>query len=240
MEDFTLALALYDFVPVALTGIAVYFIARLIQASNVPQSELAFLGGGLVVVAGLSKAIWKLNATLTGQDLVWLANLLFPLMAPGFALLAAGMWGAQRQLRGKAAPAWLWFIPLALIGITYAIAAYQIWGAGVERGWFPPVMNLASLANIVLTVLLFLTAWRAGQRGLAFLFLVNLGMVFALIPIAQMETQSIAIHWFEQTLTAVGAATFAYAAYRLYALLVETRLPAQASVDPRVSSMTGA
>lgn len=218
MGDFTLSLALYDFVPVALTGIAVWFIARLVQSAGVRGAELALVGAGMVFTAGLLKALWKLNVTVTGQDVLWMANALFPLMAPGFALLAGGMWGAQRSLRGKTVPAWLWAAPLVLIAVTYVIAAYQTWGVGVERGWFTPIMNLASLANIVLTVALFSIAWRQGRRGLALLFLVNLAMVFALIPIAMMDSHSIAIHWFEQTLTVIGAGTFAYAAYRLYGL----------------------
>jgi hypothetical protein len=239
MEEFTLGLALYDFVPVALTGVAVYFIARLIQAAEVDYAALAFAGAGLVFTAGLLKALWKLNATLTGGDVLWMANALFPLMAAGFALLAAGMWGAQRRLRDRRAPGWFWLVPLALIGVTYGVAAYQTWGAGVERGWFGPVMNLASLANITLTVLLFGTAWRQGRRGLAFLFLVNLAMVFALIPIAQMESQSIAIHWFEQTLTAVGAGTFALASYRLYRIIAVEPTVAQVEPSPTVSPVAG-
>jgi hypothetical protein len=38
-------------------------------------------------------------------------------------------------------------------------------------------------------------------------------MVFALQPIAAMPDKSIAIHWFEQTLTSGGAAAFALAGY---------------------------
>jgi hypothetical protein len=67
-----------------------------------------------------------------------------------------------------------------------------------------------------LTLLLFAFAWQRGQRAVAMLFTVNLAMVFALIPIAQMDSHSIAMHWLEQTLTAVGAGAFAYAAFRLY------------------------
>jgi hypothetical protein len=240
MEEFTLGLALYDFVPVVLTGIAVFFIARLTQAGNVPYATLAFLGAGLVFAAGLLKAIWKLNATLTGVDVVWMANALFPLMAPGFALLAAGMWGSQRGLRGRDVPVWFWLAPLALIGLTYSIAAYQTWGAGIERGWFTPIMNLASAANITLTAVLFLLAWRQGQRGLASLLLVNLAMVFALIPIAQMESHSIAMHWFEQTLTAIGAGTFAYANYRLYQTITTDATVDGARTGSKASLVTGA
>jgi hypothetical protein len=213
MEDFTIGLALYDFVPVLLTGIAVYFIASIVGSRQVPGARLATIGAILVFAAGLSKATWKLIATLTGIDLVWLASLLFPLMAPGFALLAAGVWMSRGTLDPRTGRIWL--APLALIILAFGWAAYRV-GLGVERGWFMPIMSLASLSNIALTVLLFMTAWQRGRRTIAVLFTVNLAMVFALIPIAQMESHSIAMHWLEQTLTAVGAAAFAYASFRLY------------------------
>ncbi len=235
MEEFTIGLALYDFVPVALTGIAVYFIAQLVRMSRVPGAGYAVAGALLVVAAGLSKAVWKLNATINGVDVTWLANALFPLMAPGFTLLAAGAWGVWRHARGKTVSRRLWLVPLALIAVTYAFALYQAQVAGVERGWFPPIMNLASLANIGLTVLLFLIAWHQQQRAIAFLLFFNLAMVFALIPIAQMETQSIAIHWFEQTLTAIGAGTFAYANFRIYREAAET-VPAVGDRDNMLST----
>ena len=212
MEDFTLGLALYDFVPVGLTGIAVYFIARVVRERGVPAHQMAAVAAGLVFAAGLSKAIWKLIATISGHDLVWLASMLFPLMAPGFALLAAGVWASQRRQPPNTALFWL--MPVVLIGVVYALAVYRM-GAGFERGWFMPIMALASLSNICLTVLLFAMAWRRGLRWVAMLFTVNLGMVFALIPIAQMDSHSIAMHWLEQTLTAVGAAAFAYSSFRL-------------------------
>lgn len=212
MEDFTLGLALYDFVPVVLTGIAVLYIARAIKMSGVPSASFAGLGAVLVFTAGLSKAAWKLIATLTNQDIAWLATLLFPLMAPGFALLAAGVWAGQRQRALRTAL--FWIVPFAAIALAFTFAIYRM-SQGVERGWFMPIMALASLSNIVLTVLLFRMAWKRGSRAIAILFTINLAMVFALIPIAQMDSHSIAMHWLEQTLTAVGAAAFAFAAFKL-------------------------
>lgn len=222
MQDFTLGLALYDFVPVLLTGVAVFYIARITQISGVPAAQLAGIGAALVLAAGLSKATWKLIATLSGQDLTWLAAMLFPLMAPGFALLAAGIWAARRRIRSKPVPSWFWIAPLAIIALSFTLAAYRM-ETGIERGWFMPVMSLASLSNIALTILLFMTAWQQGQKIIAVLFTVNLAMVFALIPIAQMDSHSIAMHWLEQTLTAVGALAFAIAAFKLFRRLVMTR-----------------
>ena len=219
MTDFTLSLALFDFLPVLFTGLAVYWIAAMAQTSDTEQSYLPFLGAALVFGAGALKATWKLTVTLTQQDISWMANALFLLMAPGFVLLVVGLWEQRRRLAGKTMPIWGWSVAWLLIVLTYGLAAYRTWLAPVERGWFMPMMSLASLGNITLTILLFMTAWGQGKRGLAFLFTVNLAMVFALIPIAQVAHKSIALHWFEEALTTFGAACFAVAAYRLYQLL---------------------
>jgi len=74
---------------------------------------------------------------------------------------------------------------------------------------------LASVANVGLSILLIRDALRVQRRGAALLFFVNIAMVFALQPIAAMPDKSIAIHWFEQTLTTGGAAAFALASYLL-------------------------
>ncbi len=169
----------------------------------------------LVTLAGLSKATWKLGAAVTGEDVVWLANALFPLMAPGFTLLATAVWSAMRRLHGQPPVANLWPIVLVVIFLVYTVAGVRHWGLGVTRGWFMPIMTLASLTNLWLTALLMIEAGRRGKWGVALLFIVNVGMVFALQAIAQIEPKSIALHWFEQTLTTIGAASFALAAYLL-------------------------
>ena len=60
MTDFTLSLALFDFLPVLFTGLAVYWIACMAQGGDTAQSYLPFLGAALVFVAGALKATWNL------------------------------------------------------------------------------------------------------------------------------------------------------------------------------------
>lgn len=219
MSDFTLGLALYDFAPVFLTGVAVYMLALNIIKAGVPEARLAALGAGLVFVAGLTKAYWKLNVVLTGQDVTWLANLLFPLMAPGFIILAVGMWGANQLRLGRSVSNRLWFLAIILIAITYMTAGYRVAFTDIDRGWFMPVMGLASLGNISLTIILVAMAIRRQKWGLMLLFVINLGMVFVLIPLSQVEPQTIALHWFEQSLTTAGSAAFALASVWLFRIL---------------------
>ncbi|MGF1507058.1 MAG: hypothetical protein ACFB51_18285 [Anaerolineae bacterium] len=231
MEEFTIGLALYDFLPGIFIGIALFLIARMVQRTDPSSAPMAYIGAGLVTASGVFKALWKLIIATGGPDIVLLDEQLFILMAPGFTLTMVAVWSALRARRGKHSPGWLWVLPVAAIAIVYAIGLYQTLGAGVERGWFQPVMSLASIANLTLTVLLVIECVRSGKWPVGVLFVINFVMIFPLIAIAQMSEISIAMHWFEQTLTVGQSAAFALAAY-LLSRTVTTQLPETPSVAP--------
>ena len=212
LPAFGLDLALANFLPVLFTALALLCIARLVRALSQAEARMALIGAELVVLAGLSKAVWKLILALGGPDLPWLANALFPLMAPGFTLLACALWSAQRTAPARVSP---WLPALVLIGTGYAIAGYRSFGLALERGWFLPMMILASVANLSLTMLLLREAWRRQALFLAPLFLANFAMVFALQRIARIEPKTLSLHWLEQSLTAGGASAFALGAWLL-------------------------
>lgn len=220
---FGLDLALANFAPVLFTALALLCVARLVRELSQSDARMALIGAALVVLAGLSKAAWKLILALGGPDLPWLANALFPLMAPGFTLLACALWHAARSTPARPSP---WLLALLLIGAGYGIAVYRSLGLALERGWFLPLMVLASVANLSLTLLLLREAWRRQALWLAPLFLANFAMVFALQRIARIEPKTLSLHWLEQSLTAAGAGAFALGAWLL------VRRNATASVKP--------
>ena len=215
MLDFTLGLALYNFVPVMLTGVALWFLIRFVHDLDAPHDGLARLGGVLILAGGLSKATWKLIAATTGADLGWLAGALFPLMAPGFALLAVAIWSATRRLRGRSPPGG-WRIALLAVLLVFGLAAVRQWLLDIPRGWFLPLLALASLANLGASLLLMQAAIILHRWWIALLFAINLAMIFALQPIAMASPKTLALHWLEQTLTALGTGCFALAAYWLW------------------------
>ncbi len=137
-------------------------------------------------------------------------------MAPGFALLALGLWGAVYRQRGNPRLAWLGWAGLAAVVIVFAVAGLRAWVLDIPRGWFLPLLVLASLGNLGSSVLLIRAALGLRRWGTALLFAVNLAMIFALQPIAMASPKTLAMHWLEQSLTAVGTACFALAAYRLW------------------------
>jgi hypothetical protein len=221
LPAFGLDLALANFLPVLFTALALLCIARLVRALAEADAPMALTGAALVVLAGFSKAAWKLILALGGPDIASLANALFPLMAPGFTLLAWALWQAQRKAPAPRRNPWL--LPLALIGLAFGIAALRSVALAVERGWFLPLMILASVANLSLTVLLLREAWRRRALGLAPLFVANLAMVFALQRIARIEPKTLSLHWLEQSLTATGAGAFALGAWLLLRRVAASR-----------------
>ena len=213
--EYSISLALYDFLPSIFTAIGLVFVAQMVTQADAANRRLAYVGAVLVVVAGFTKALWKLIMALGGPDILVLREALFPLMGPGFLLVALAIWAAMRRTHGKPSPRYL--VPLALV-VVFAfctLALVLTFGAGNPRGYFPVFLMLATISNISIAVMCIRESLTQGKRLAAMLFFVNIGMVFALQPIAAMPDKSIAIHWFEQTLTVGGAAAFAYAAFLL-------------------------
>jgi hypothetical protein len=215
MPNFPIPLAVFNFLPVALTGVALWFLARYVRCQAAASFRPALLGAGLILAGGLSKAAWKLIAAASGLDLAWLATALFPLMAPGFALLCAAIWDATRRQRGLRPPPGLWPATLVTIAFALAVAAYRQWVLASPRGWFLPLLALASLGNLGLSSLLIGACLRRRRWSIAALFAVNLGMIFALQPIAMATPKTLVLHWLEQSLTAFGTGCFALAAFLL-------------------------
>jgi hypothetical protein len=221
MEDFTLGLALYDYLPGIISGVGLFFLAMITRRYAPKFAPVAYAGVGLVALAGFLKATWKLTVVLTGQDVVWLAESMFPLMGPGFLLVGVAYWAGVRGSRGKGAPGWLPLAAFALIGL----AAAQVAFAGTLEALHDTSMMFASVANLTLTILLVGEMVRQGRWYLAPLFVVNIAMIFVLQGIANMETMSVAIHWLEQTITVVGAGAFAVGTYLLMRLITRPAPP---------------
>lgn len=216
MHELTLPLALFNLLPVLFTALALFFLARLVGDVDPFNQRLAWAGAALILLGGLSKATWKLVLVTTAVDLTWLAGALFPLMAPGFALLAGAVAGVFLQVRGWRRTAWVGYGVGGVVLLVLALVVVRTLAMEIPRGWFLPLLALVSVANLVLSLLLIATALRLRRRLMAVLFAVNLMMVFALPPIAMMGPDSLFLHWLEQILTAVGTAAFALGAYWLW------------------------
>ncbi|MBN2886721.1 MAG: hypothetical protein JXM75_08455 [Chromatiaceae bacterium] len=225
MQDFTLALALYDFVPVLLTAIGLWWLVRYV-ADHLPAAlGMAALGALLILLGGLAKALWKLLAATLGLKLPWLSEALFPLMAPGFVLLAVALWSATQPARLSQRGRWLLALGV-LLAAGLAVGLRQ-WVLEIPRGWFLPLLTLASLGSLGVNLLLIAAAVRLRRWEVVVLLALNLAMVFALQPMARAGALTLRQQWIEQSLTAFGGLCFALGIWWLWKAAMQAEIRAR-------------
>ncbi|MFA1547871.1 hypothetical protein [Actinomadura chokoriensis] len=192
MTDYPIALAVEDFVPVALTAAGVALLRH--KHALIPAAS------ALIVTGGFAKATWKLIVALDGPDLRWLHEALFPLLAVGFTLLVFAL---SRELHRSGHPV------LLAVPLLAALAA----SAALRDSW--PAMVWTIIAVTGAGALLLRAAVRAGDTLGASLFGLWLAGQYLLGPMAARAEQSISLQWVEQSCNTLAQAAFAFAAWRL-------------------------
>jgi hypothetical protein len=195
-SDVTFALALEDYVPVILTGIAVLLLARWTPV----RRPLALLGALLILAGGLAKASWKLIAVGFGHDIHVLAEALFPCLSTGFVLLSWALLAAA----GRRIP---WPIPAAVIAVTLGASA-ALWAT-----W--PALITTILGATALAVALVLLARPHRDRLAITAALVWIAGQYTLGPLAAKAGQTLTLQWIEQICNSVAQAALLYAAWRV-------------------------
>lgn len=217
-ETYSLALALQDYVPVALSAAGLFYLAEMIArlSGDARISRIALLGAWLVMLGGGIKASWKLNLALTGVDVRWMDNALFVLLGPGFTALAWALSAAQRRLAGQPLTSrWAWLFPFLVSALFLATAAGLAWSQPGTRTWFFVLLGMTTIANFSLSGLAIRQAWGQGRRGIALLFLLNVIAILALQGFARAGDRTELVQWIEQILNSLSNLAFALAAYRL-------------------------
>ncbi len=72
--EYTLSLALVDFLPVLFTAIGYFFLYRMVSHINEQQGKIASIGAILIIAGGFFKAVWKLTmvATNSATNIAWM------------------------------------------------------------------------------------------------------------------------------------------------------------------------
>lgn len=213
--DYTISLALVDFIPVIFSAVGVFLIARMIAEVVLTSGSVAYLSALLIALGGLTKATWKLIIATTGEDIVWLDDLLFVMLGPGFTLLAWALWNMQLALRNKPPAPKVWLRPLGVIALFGLGALSARIFQPQARYWVYILLTLTTFANLAVGVLLIRQAKRHGLTLAAGLFLFNLIAIFALSGLARVPEQTIALQWVEELLNTAAQGAFVVAAWQL-------------------------
>ena len=202
-ETYPLALAMYDFVPVAFFQIGAIFLVRTsTRMCGLRCSRLAIVGSLLIFLGGFLKAIWKLLFTIGVGDYQWLSESQFPLVAPGFLVLLIAvimMARSDREARTINAASILlmatWKIPFLI------------------------VMTLTSMGvQGILTYVSFQRKAKLAAAGfiVAFLGLVGMGAMAS-------GEQTLARQWIEQSVNSVGQLGFMVGSILLHQNVVDSQ-----------------
>jgi hypothetical protein len=193
-QTYTLELALFNFIPNIAFLIGAYFLVRITSKVCTKSCKwLTLIGSFLVVFAGVLKATWKLLFTLGWANILWMSDIQFVLMAPGYLMI---------------------FIAMILLACNLR-SQYEILPALLMAGWkipFLAVMTLASLGTHI--VLIYLSLKHRSRLG-AISFLLGLILLLSMGALAGGE-QTIARQWLEEWVNAFAQTGFAIGAWLLY------------------------
>jgi hypothetical protein len=214
--EFTLSLALLDFVPVFLTAFGFIHLIRLAFSVLPKQGRIAFLGGTLIVLGGFFKALWKLLMSLSNStiDIGWMEDGLFVFMAPGYLLFAWSMWQVARSVQGKRIFG-AWLVPSLMSVIALGSSYYLFVSLPDSPAWERVLLSVTVLANFASGILLIIFAFRQKLSLAGWLFLLNLICVFALNGLAR-TSQTILIHWINEIINTLSCLGFMIAAKIVY------------------------
>ena len=217
MYQYSIGLAAFDFVPVVLSGIGLYFVSATATLWGARWQNLARVAAVLVLTGGLSKASWKLIVATQQIDVSWMNSALFFCLAPGMLMLATVVWAASGN-RGSGTRRLTILLPA--IVITGAIVISLIWPNQRYHTYY--LLLFTTLGNLALVGQLIAKAWQLKQLKLSVMFFCNILAVFVLAGLARIPEQTEPLQWIEELINTVGQGAFAYAAYSLYSTLKST------------------
>lgn len=219
MQEYSIALALEDFLPVIFSAIGLFILANMIRDMDDRCAPMAYMGAALITLGGLSKASWKLiyAVTETQTNITLLDNALFFCLAPGFILITFALWHSQRTVFEQKQNANIWRTPLIIAGVT-VLTGIMV-GMGIydetregRQIWFFILLGMTTIFNFVALGLAIRQALKQRVILAAILFGVNLFAIIAMQGLARSAEQTEALQWIAQGVNTVSQLGFIFAA----------------------------
>ena len=214
MENYTLSLALFDYVPVIAAAIGFFLICRYCAIVGHSTGAWVVFIPLLAVTGGFLKASWKTILVLTGNNVQWMSDQLFFFLASSYLVLATLViksLGAER--RGRALRDDWWRIPAA-VAVAVVSTAFLLKQGFEQRYWAFFLLGILSICNLVFAIRLIAHSFAHRNWLSGGLFIVNL-VAYALVALARLPQQDLMLQWIEESLNVVAASAFAVAAWHL-------------------------
>jgi hypothetical protein len=203
--EFTVPMALEDFIPVVFTAIGLIILSKYISAKYSNLSFLAWVGTNLVISDGVLKAVWKLIYAAAGTDIAWMKDSLFVLMGPGFIFVSWALW---RGLKDKISTAkQIWLVPLIIV-IPSLILSYYLATTQESRAWARVLLTLTTVGILFTNGQIIFSCVKNKLYLPIILLIINIITIFGQAFLSQLP-QTTALHWIGQLNNTVSWAAFA-------------------------------
>jgi len=214
--EYSMGLALFDFVPVLLSSAGLLYLARALGLINPAIKWQALASAILIIAGGFCKVFWKFLIAATDVHYAVLNNMFFILLAPGFTLLTYYLWSARKAYRQQPVPNYSLVWPWLIIAVFAGVAGYLALTFPELRRWFLALLVLVTVSNLVFIWHAVRHSLQLKLKGSALLLVLNLVGVFALAGLARAGHQHEAVQWIEQILNAFTQGALLAAALMIY------------------------
>jgi len=218
MENYTIDLALFDYIPVFLSGLGLYFMVQWMRGVGVAGTQ-ATLGATLIVLGGVCKATWKLIWVTTQQDIPILENVLFLFLGSGFVFLSFALY---QTLRGESVVS-PWRTPLTIIavGLVLAFVMEMVFPGG--KRWVFVGVGITTIANVYYGVRLARHCFKIGVHTASVLLILNLVGIFVMSGLARASGQTVGQQWMAEIANTVTQLCFALAGWLIYRAYIKAK-----------------
>lgn len=207
-EDYTLGLALFDLVPLALSAIALCLLAHWMQG-RFSLLQPAWVGACMTIAGGASKALWKIIVVTTGKDIPIMADALFPLLGGGFTILLVTLVLLRFGMDGA-----VWPVALGLMAIFY-VGALLLARNGEGLSWTTAMLIMTVTSSSLLLLSLSVIGISRRQYVAALLTFTSLGAAFYLARLARIPDQTLSVQWTAELVNTGGQFALLAGAYLL-------------------------
>lgn len=114
MKEFSIPMAIVDYIPVVLFALAMITVIRNLKKSNPFGLVLLMIGSLMVSSAGFFKATYKLLYAFGAGDFVWMSNQFFSNQALGFLFSGVGLMICVMNMKNRE---YVFLPTMALVGI---------------------------------------------------------------------------------------------------------------------------
>lgn len=210
MPNFSIAVAVLDFVPVLASATGYALLADGVARRRPEWAACAWAATAMIVTGGLCKASWKLLESVDRHPPAWLGDCLLPLIAPGLILFNHILGVAlDRPVPKQGNPSSArWLTALLAVG---ALASGASWASGASAtAGRVGLLATAIVASTVLIARCARAAFRSGLPVAACGFAFNGLALYGLGALSRLAPGNRAAWWQESVnLSAQAALLFA-------------------------------